>query len=321
MWKIYIAIAVAAFTFQVPAAGQDVYPSRPIKMIVAYPAGGGADILARTLSETVGKLAGQQMVVENRPGASGMIGASACKNALPDGYTLCLLISDALTVNPYIFKKVPYDADKDLSPVASVAEVVAVFAVNGDTPVANLKDLSAYSKAQGGKVNWGTWGVGSAAHLLMAHMNNSSGAALYHVPYQGVPQIMSALMSKDIAGTMLVYGPMAQHLQSGKLKPLAVLSNTRLPQLPHVPTVNEQGLNFASSLWYGVFAPSATPRPFIEKANGIINKALADPTVLQTLNLQGFIPLPGSSQSFAARIAKDKTVWSPIAKGLNLALD
>jgi tripartite-type tricarboxylate transporter receptor subunit TctC len=307
--------------FCLPAAAADNFPSRPIKMIVVYPAGGGADILARALSDAVQKSTGQPLVVENRPGANGMIGTSACKNSAPDGYTYCMVLSDVLTINPFIYKQVPYNAEKDLLPVSSIANVVGVFTTHKDVPVSNLKELAAYSHAQKGKTNWGTWGVGSSAHLVMTYINKSMGADLVHVPYQGVPQIITALLSKEIDSTMILYGPMAPYIESGRLKPLAVLSDKRLPQLPNVPTAVEQGMNFPSTLWYGVFAPAGVPQATVDRMNAILNKAITDPAVAKTFETQGFIGLGESPSVFAQRIARDRNVWGPLAKSLNLSLD
>lgn len=316
-----LTLCLAACIATQAVHAQDNFPTKPIRMIVVYPAGGGADILSRTMADAVGKAAGQPMVVENRPGANGMVGAAACKNAAPDGYTYCIVLSDVLTINPFIHKSVPYDAERDLLPVASIATVVGVFVAPAAVPANTIKELGSYSLAQKGKVNWGSWGAGSSAHAVMAHMNRTLPGDLVHVPYQGVPQLINAMLTKEIESTMILYGPMAQHLQSGKLKALGVLSDKRLPQLPNVPTLAEQGVSFNSPLWYGVFAPAGTPAPVVEKMNGIFNKALADPAVLKTLEVQGFTPLADTPRGFGQRIARDRTVWGPIAKSLNLSLE
>ncbi len=319
LYSLTAALVALAMAAQAQAA--DAYPSKPIKMIVVYPPGGGADVLSRTLGEVVGRISGQPLVVENRAGANGMIGTAACKNAPPDGYTFCMVISDAVTVNPYIYSKVPYDVDKDLAPVASIATVVGVFAVNSSVPATNLKELAAYSAANRGKVNFGTWGVGSAAHLVMAEMNRSMGSTLVNVPYLGVPQIVSSLLTKEVDSTMIFYGPLAQHFQSGKLRPIAVLSERRLPQLPDVQTTQEQGFSLASTLWYGVFAPSKTPPHQIKQFNELLNRALADAAVVRTLDAQGLLPLADTPEGFALRITQGRKAWGEVARSLKLSLD
>lgn len=315
------AIALFGMATTVPSHGSDAYPSKPIRMIVVYPPGGGADVLSRTLGEVVSRLSGQPFIVENRAGANGMIGTAACKNSPADGYTFCMVISDAVTVNPYIYSKVPYDVDKDLAPVASIATVVGVFAVNSSLPATNLKELAAYSAANSGKVNFGTWGVGSAAHLVMAELNRSMGSSLVNVPYQGVPQIVNALLAREVDSTMIFYGPLAQHFQGGKLRPIAVLSEKRLPQLPDVQTTQEQGFGLASTLWYGVFAPAKTAPQQVKQFNELLNKALADPTVVKTLDVQGLLPLADTPEGFAQRIAQGRKAWGEVARSLKLSLD
>jgi tripartite-type tricarboxylate transporter receptor subunit TctC len=321
--RIHFLLGAAVLGLGITTSGiaADAYPARPIKMIVPYPPGGGADVLSRTLGDVMSKNSGQPLVVENRAGANGMIGTSACKNAPADGYTFCMVISDAMTINPHIYSKVPYDVDKDLAPVASIATVVGVFAVNSTVAATNLKELAAYSRANRGKVNFGTWGVGSAAHLVMAEMNHSMGADLVHVPYQGVPQIVSALLAKEVDSTILFYGPMAQHFQAGKLRPIGVLSEKRLPQLPDVPTAQEQGFGLASTLWYGVFAPAKTPPEAIKQFNEMLNSALNDASVLRTLDSQGLLPLADTPDGFSKRLAQGRKAWGDVARSLKLTLD
>jgi len=316
-----VLLGAVALAFSIGASAQDAFPSKPIKMLVVYPPGGGGDILARTLSEAVSKLAGQPMVVENRPGAGGMIGTAACKNAAADGYTYCMVLSDIVTINHHIFKKVPYDVDRDLRPVASIASVPVVVFVNKSNPANNMRDFAAYSRQNKGKVNWASWGMGTSAHIFMAHYNKAQDADFTHVPYQGVPQILNAVLSNEVDSSMVLYGPLAQYLEKGEIKPIGVLAEKRLKQLPNVPTVNEQGLNFSPTLWYGIFAPAATPNAIVERMNSIFNTAMADPAVAKFLDGQGFSPLPDSPKGFGERVKKDRDGWGPVAKSLNLALD
>lgn len=322
MRRFSMAIAgAAALCFSQWCAAQDDFPSRPVKMIVPYPAGGGGDILARALGDAFTKATGQAMVIENRAGASGMVGTTACKSAPADGYTYCLPISDVMSINPHVFKKVAYDPEKDFAIVAPVATVVGVLAVNSSVPVHNLKELVAYSQANKTKANWATWGVGSSAHLLMAQLNSGMGASLTDVPYPGIPQMIQAMLSGDAIGAMMLYGPLAQHIDSGKLRPLAVLGDQRFPPLPNVPTANEQGLNFSPTLFYGVFAPAATNAAIVEKMNRLVTQAAQDPAVQKTMALQGFTPLTEPRAAFAQRLSKDRQAWGTVAKRLNLQLD
>lgn len=318
-----LAALVAAGTLLLSGAAmaQENFPARPVKMIVPYPAGGGGDILARAIAEAFARNTGQQMVIENRAGASGMVGAAACKNAPPDGYTYCLPVSDVMAINPHIFKKVPYDAERDFTVVGSVATVVLAVVANSSVPAANLKELAAWSAANPQKANFATWGVGSAAHLVLAQFNRAMGGSLTNVPYAGVPGMLQATLSGDASATLLFYGPIAPFINEGKLKPLAVLASERYPALPNVPTVSEAGFSFAPTVYYGVYAPAGTLPAIVTRMNQLLTTAAADPAVLKTMSTQGFAPLVESPKAFADRVVRDRAAWGPIARGLNLQLE
>lgn len=319
--SVTFLLLAAGVAFGPFAAAQDNFPSRAVKMIVPYPAGGGGDILARAIAEAFQKSTGQAMVVENRAGANGMIGAAACKSAAPDGYTYCLPVSDVMAINPHIYKKVPYDPERDFTIVAPVATVVLAFVANSSVPVGTLKDYAAWSQSNKDKANFATWGVGSAAHLAMAQFNRSMSASLTNVPYPGVPQMLQATLSADASATLLFYGPIAQHINDGKLKPLAVLADKRYPALPNTPTVSEAGFNFTPTVYYGAYAPAGTPAPIVARMNQLLTAAAADPAVQKTMNAAGFAPLVESPKAFGDRVARDRAAWGPIAKSLNLALE
>jgi tripartite-type tricarboxylate transporter receptor subunit TctC len=314
-------LSAACAAFSPLANAQENFPSRPVRMIVPYPAGGGGDILARAMADVFQKTTGQPMVIENRAGASGMVGAAACKGAVPDGYTYCLPVSDVMAINPHIFKKVPYDAERDFAVVGPVATVVLAVVTNSTVPASNLKELAAWSKANSQKANFATWGVGSAAHLVLAQFNKSMDGNLTNVPYPGVPQMLQSTVGGDASATLLFYGPIAQFINDGKLKPLAVLASERYHSLPNVPTVAEAGFQFTPTVYYGVYAPAGTPSAILTRMNQLLTTAAADPAVQRTMNAQGFAPLKESPQAFAERVAKDRAAWGPIAKSLNLALD
>lgn len=318
---IITVLTTAACAFSTFALAQDTYPARPVKMIVPYPPGGATDILARAVAEAFQRSVGKAMVVENRPGAAGTIGSTACKNAPPDGYTYCLFVSDALAINPNIYKTLPYDPDKDFAVVATLGTLALVFATNSSVPANNLKEFAAWSQANKAKANFASWGVGSAAHLTAAQFNDSMKASVTHVPYQGIPQMIQATITGDVAATLLFYGPMEQHIKAGKLKPLAVMTDKRFPALPDVPTAAEAGFNFKPTLHYGVFTPVGTPAPVLARMQQLVTAAAADPAVLNTMKVAGFIPLVESPQAFSERMARDRKDWGAITKSLNLALE
>lgn len=314
-------LAGACLVFTQFAAAQDSFPSRPVKMIVPYPAGGGGDILARAMADVFQKNTGQPMVIENRAGANGMIGAAACKNAPPDGYTYCLPVSDVMAINPHIYKKVPYDVERDFAVVAPIATVVLAFVANSSVPVGSLKEYAVWSQANPQKANFATWGVGSAAHLAMAQFNRSMNGNLTNVPYPGVPQMLQGTLAGDASATLLFYGPIAQFVNEGKLKPLAVLASERYHALPNVPTVGEAGFNFSPTVYYGAYAPAGTPGPILARMNQLLTAAAADPAVLKTMNSAGFAPLVESAKAFSERVVRDRAAWGPVAKSLNLSLE
>lgn len=318
---ITILLSVTSLVFGQLAFAQDNFPARAVRMIVPYPAGGGGDILARAIADVFQKRTGQAMVIENRAGASGMIGATACKNAAPDGYTYCLPVSDVMAINPHIFKKIAYDPEHDFTVVAPIATVVLAVAVNSSVPVNTLKELASWSAANPQKANFATWGVGSAAHLVLAQFNKTMGGNLTNVPYPGVPQMLQATLTGDAAATLLFYGPIAQYIKDGKLKPLAVLASERYRALPSVPTVSEAGFNFTPTVYYGVYAPGGTPVAIVSRMHQLLTEAAADPAVLKTMDAQGFAPLVESPKAFSERVARDRATWGPIAKSLNLSLD
>lgn len=318
---LVVLSALAALVVGPVSFAQEAFPSRAVRMIVPYPAGGGGDILARALAEVFRQKTGQPMVIENRAGASGMIGAAACRNAPPDGYTYCLPVSDVMAINPHIFKQVPYDAQRDFAVVAPIATVVLAFVVNSEVPATNLKELAAWSRANKDKANFATWGNGSAAHLTLTQFNRLMGGSLTNVPYPGVPQMLQATLSGDAAVTLLFYGPISAYIKSGRMRPLAILGTERYPALSTVPTVIEQGFEFSPTVYYGAYAPAGTPPAIVERMGQLLREAAAHPDVLKTMEAQGFAPLVESAQAFTARVARDRDTWAPIARSLNLALD
>jgi len=290
-------------------------------MIVPYPAGGGGDILARAIADVFQKQTGQPMVIDNRAGANGMIGAAACKGAAADGYTYCLPVSDVMAINTHIYKKVPYDVEHDFTVVAPIATVVLAIVANSSVPAKDLKELAAWSQANKQKANFATWGVGSAAHLMMAQFNKSMGGSFTNVPYPGVPQMLQATLGGDASATLLFYGPIAQFINEGKMRPLAVLAGERYPALPNVPTVSEAGFNFTPTVYYGVYAPAGTPPAIVSRMGQLLTTAAADPAVLKTMSAAGFAPLNETPKAFSERVARDRAAWGPIAKSLGLSLE
>lgn len=303
------------------AHAQADFSPKPVRIISPYPPGGAADALARQIAAPLGKRLNQSVVVENRPGAGGTIGANACKSSPPDGFTYCMFLTDIVALNPYTFKRLACDADRDFIPVAAVASLELVI-VGPATGPGTLKEALAFAKANPGKVNWASFGIGTSAHLLLERIKKSAGVDIQHIPYQGGGPAVNALLSNEVQLTMLAAAQALPHIQSGKMKALAALGNKRLATFPEVATLSEQGIDFTSTLWLGLFAPVGSSPGHLATVNRNVNEILTDSAfVQQVLAPAGYLPIPGTPQSFAERIRRDQSEWGGIARGLNLALE
>lgn len=317
--KMLLPLLLALTT--ITAFAQADFSAKPLRIISPYPPGGAADALARQIAAPLGKRLNQSVVVENKPGAGGSIGATACKSSPPDGYTYCMFLTDIVALNPYTFKRLAYDADRDFAPVASVASLELVIVGPAAGP-GTLKEALAYAKANPGKLNWGSFGIGTSAHLLLEKIKKSAGVDIQHIPYQGGGPAVNAVLSGEVQLTMLAAAQAQPHIQSGKMKPLAALGGRRLATFPEVPTLAEQGIDFNSTLWLGLFAPVGVSAAHVAVVNRTVNEILSDPSfVQQVLVPAGYLPIPGTPQAFTERVKRDQLEWGSIARGLNLALE
>jgi tripartite-type tricarboxylate transporter receptor subunit TctC len=275
-----VAIAVCA------AAGQEVYPSRPIKLIVPLAAGGGIDFTARTMAQKLSDVLGQQVVVENQGGAGGTIGINAVVRAAPDGYTL-LYHSVTGVVSSAVGKDLPYDWLRDLAPVSLVTRFAPVLIINNSLPANDLKQFIALAKANPGKFSYGSSGAGTGIHLASELFKLAAGVDIVHVPYRGNAGVMPDLLAGRIA--MLIDGvpPQVKNIESGVVRALAVTTRERTPALPNVPTMMEQGIDYEVPYWTAVYAPAATPKPIVEKLAADIGRAMRDAGVVDRLKNAG----------------------------------
>ncbi len=295
---------------------QGAYPSRPIRIVVPFPPGGSPDILARTIGQKITEATGAAVVVENVPGAGGSIGADRVAKAAPDGYTLLMGHIGTLAFTPSIYPQLPYDPVKSFAPVAWVARVPNVMAVNPALPVKNVAELVAYLKARPGQVNYGSGGNGSAAHLAVEYFKLATQTFIVHVPYRGtVPSVTDAVAGQVqivFTGAPAII-PMAK---AGKLRAIAVSSAKRLEALPEVPTMAESGLpglaHFDADQWYGVVAPAGTPAPVVHKLNQVINASLSSPEVSARLRSEGAFANPATPEAFGQLIQKEIARWRPV---------
>jgi len=298
------------------AADAQAYPSRPITLVVPYPAGGPTDVLARLVAEKLSSMFGQSVIVESRPGgAGGTVGAKAVASADPDGYTLLISQVGALTISPSIYKSADYELSKAFAPVALVAVSPQLLCVSPTLPVRSVAELIAYARANPGKVNFGSAGAGTVSHITGEYFAHSAGIKLVHIPYKGTGPALTDLLGGHIPMAFAPIPASHANVSAGMLRALAVTSTTRSSLLPDVPTISESGLpGFDASLYYGLVAPAGTPRPVIDKLNGALQAALASNEVKKQLGLDGTEITPGTPEDYAAFIDKDEKKWSGLVR-------
>ena len=288
------------------------FPDRPVSIVVPFPAGGTPDILARVLGEAVGKRLGQPVVVDNRAGAGGNIGAQAVMRAKPDGHTL-LMCAFGCSVAPLIYKPAPYDIKKDFAPVAMLATVPSVLVVNPKVPAKSLGELLTYARANPGKLNSASSGVGTSAHLATELLRAQVGVDLTHVPYKGAGQVASDLLGGQVDMYFDNLPASLPSIKAGKLRALAVASEKRSPSIPDVPTFAEAGVkNFIITPWFGLLAPAGTPEAALQRLNLAFNEALKDPAVAQRMVELGVLTAPDSRAALSEFIASESSKWKTI---------
>jgi tripartite-type tricarboxylate transporter receptor subunit TctC len=308
-----LAVAAAGASAQ-PAAGS-AYPSRPLHLIVPFPPGGSTDILARALGQKLSEVLEQPVVVDNRPGAGGSIGAEAAAKAAPDGYTLLMGQLGPLAVSPAIYKKLPYDPVKSFAPVCLMAIVPSVLVVNTSLPFSSAAELIAYAKKNPGRLTYGSAGNGSTSHLTTEYFKLATGTDILHVPYKGVGPMLTDLVSGQVAMGINGAPAVMPHVTSGRLRALAVTSLARVPSLPDIPTLDEAGVKgFEANGWYGIVAPAGTPSAIVLRLNSGIRRAVGTPELRARLDAEGAIPAGGTPEEFGALIASEIVRWGTVLK-------
>lgn len=274
------------------------YPSKPVRVVVVFPAGGGTDTVARLVFQKVGEQLNQQFPIDNRSGAAGMIGGAFVAKSPPDGYTI-MVYSQTLLANMHLYTKVPYDALKDFVGIAMLTRLVGMLGVHPSMPVRTTKDLIALAKARPGEVLYGTAGNGAYQHLATSVFANMAGLNMTHVPFKGGAPAVVALMGGEIHAIITPIAELYPHIKSGRVRPIAVTSDKRSAHFPEIPAIAEtvNGYEFVS--WFGSFAPAGTPKPIIDRLNAEIKKAVADPDVASKLSAQGLDPLHMGPEEFA----------------------
>ena len=319
MKKALFALLLAVPALTAPSAMAQQYPSKPIVLVVPFAPGGTSELISRLVAQKLTERLGQQVVVENRPGAAGNIAMEQVARAAPDGYTLILGHIGTLAVNPAMFPKLPYDAIKDFAPVSLIAAVPNIVTVNPAVPAKTLKEFLDLARAKPGSINYGSAGNGSAGHLAMEYLKRIAKADMVHVPYKGTGPMLTDLLAGQTQATFTGSSPLIPHIKSGKLRALAVGSAVRIPSLPEVPTVAESGFaGFETSQWYGIIAPAKTPPAIIQKLSVEIAQVMKQPDVIARLSGDGTVMIGSTPNEFAAYISKEMKRWGEVVHDANI---
>jgi tripartite-type tricarboxylate transporter receptor subunit TctC len=307
-------IAAIAFAFTVAGAAAQGYPAKPVRFVVPYAPGGSTDTLARTIGVKLTDLLNQQVVVDNRPGASGNIGMDIVAHALPDGYTIVLGYIANLAIDPSLYRKMPYDPVRDFAPITELASSPNVLVAHSSVPVKSFKELLAKAK-QGGQFNFASAGIGSVGHLTGELLNQMAGIKMVHVPYKGSGQAVTDLLGGHVQLMFSGFSSTLPHIRAGKLRALVVTGAQRSSATPDVPTIAESGFpGFEATAWYGVLAPAKTPKQVVSRLHDDIVKALHDPAVNKRLAGLGFEIVGSTPEQFSAYIKSEIKKWEKAVK-------
>jgi tripartite-type tricarboxylate transporter receptor subunit TctC len=318
MRKPAVALALAAIgAAALPAVAQN-YPTRPIRLVVASSPGGASDILARTLAQKLTETLGQQVVVDNRGGASGVIGTDIVAKAPPDGYTL-LIIQPSLTINPSMIRKLPYDAVKDFTPVSLVVDAAQIMSVNPGVPAKSVKELIALAKAKPGTLNFGSPGVGTSPHLTAELFKLQAGVDMPQVLFKGSGPAYISLISGEVQVAFSTVISAMPHVKSGKIRALGVTTKKRVSIFPDIPTIAESALpDFETSQWFGILGPAGMPRAIVKQLNAALERASSSPDVKERLIGQGVEVVNSTPEEFSAVIKRELVQWAKVIKAAGI---
>ena len=311
-------LAGAAATGAAQTAPDAGYPNRPIRMIAPSSAGGPVDVIARVVAQGLSEVLGQQVVVDNRAGAAGIIGAELVAHGTPDGYTIMYGFSGPLAIAPQLAAKLPYDSTRDFTPISLVAQGQYILIARAGLPVSSVKELVALAKAQPGKLNFASGGNGTGIHVAGELLKLTAGLNVVHVPYKGAGPGMAALLANEVDYMFNGLPPALPHVKSGRLKGLAVAGDKRSPLLPDVPTVREGGVNFSTSGWYGIVAPPKLPRAIVNRLHAATVKVLTTPAINENLTRQGVEVIGSTPEEFAKIIRQEWTRTRQVIKAAGL---
>jgi tripartite-type tricarboxylate transporter receptor subunit TctC len=312
MWLAQSSAAALSICGLKTVFAADAWPTKPLRLVVPFAPGGSSEIVARALAGELSKSIGQSVFVDNKPGAAGNIAMQEVANA-SDGHTLILGHIGTLAVNPFIFSKLPYDAERDFAPITLISKVPSLYVVHPDLPVNNLKEFVAYIKARPGQINYGSAGNGSAGHLAMEYLKSVTQTFMLHVPYRGTGPMLTDLLAGRLQAASVGAPALLQFIKAGKLRCIATGSAVRLTQLPDVPTVAEQGYkNFEMTQWYGLMAPIKLPREHLDKLEIEAIKAVRSRGVGEKLGQESALAVGNTRAEFTAFIRQEQARWKPV---------
>jgi tripartite-type tricarboxylate transporter receptor subunit TctC len=320
--RLLAAAGLLPLTNAVRAAAYDQYPERPVRLVVPFPPGGGADNLARSIMPKVSLALGKPIVIDNKPGAGGNVGAEHVAGSAPDGYTLLYGTNGTHSINQSLYQHLRFDPVRDFAPVARMTEIAAMLVVNPQLPVTSAAQLIQYAKANPGKVNFASAGNGTTSHLSGELFRTMAGIAIVHIPYRGGAAAVTDLIAGQVQMMIDVMPNVYPLAKDGRIRGLAVSTATRFPGAPELPTIAESGLpGFESSAWDGVLAPAGTPEPIVQRLNAAIRTALADPELIDSLRGRGARAVAGTPQDFARHIADSTKKWAQVVKASGARVD
>ena len=320
--RVLVSIAIAALCFSTGSAFAQAYPNKPIRWVVAWPAGGGTDIAARTIAPRLSASLGQPIVIDNRPGATGIIGAEFAARSAADGYTIYTGDNGTLTLTPHLYQKLSFDPARDFQPVSLFGKFPMLLVVHSSVPANSMKELVELARKQPGKINYGSFGLGSVIHLAMEIVSRQSGIQMVHVPYKGAAPAVQDLLGGQVSTMFLDLASGMTQIRAGKVRALAVSTKERLAALPDLPTVAESGIDgFDAFYWQGLMTPAGVPRDVVIRLNQEMLKVMAAPEVIKRFNELGFVPISSSPEEFADLRVRDTQKWGEIVKTLGIKLD
>ena len=320
--RLLLALALSGLATVTTGAFAQSWPVKPIRLVVPFPPGGGTDIIARETSQRVAAATGWTFVIDNKPGAGGNLGVDAAAKSPADGYTLVLGQTSNLAINPTLYARMPYDSQKDLTPIVVLAQSALVMVTSMTTPYKSVADVVAAAKAKPGQLNFASPGNGTVAHLTSELFQKAAGIHTQHVPYKGAAQAMTDVLSGTVELYMSSVPTLIGQIKQGKLRPLAVTSAKRVDDLPNVPTINESGYKgFDAVTWFGLLAPAGTPKDVVARLNAEFNKALKAPELGKRLADEGADPVGGTPEQFAALIKDEIPRWGKVVKDSGAKID